>query len=133
MVSMVETSNEHNDTVMEPMPKTEPGQDGSLSSMSTPDAEAEPMTQDPAQTQKRKGGRKPVRTPRISALGAIVLTLLIRSTPPPRNASSAIARPRLHFASVGQSTSASWKPPSSGMKTPCKACSRAIAAPPMSA
>ncbi|KAJ5818518.1 hypothetical protein N7474_004109 [Penicillium riverlandense] len=60
MVSMIETSNEHNDTVMEPMPKTEPGQDGSLSSMSTPDAEAEPMTQDPAQTQKRKGGRKPI-------------------------------------------------------------------------
>lgn len=64
MVSMVETSHpEQNDTVMDPVvPKSEPGPDGSISStVSTPDAEAEPLTQDPAQTQKRKGGRKPVR------------------------------------------------------------------------
>jgi hypothetical protein len=64
MVSMVETSHpEHNDTVMDPVvPKSEPLPDGSISSsVSTPDVEAEPLTQDPAQTQKRKGGRKPVR------------------------------------------------------------------------
>lgn len=43
-------------------PKTEPAQDapGSLSSsVSTPELEAE-VAPDPAQTQKRKGGRKPV-------------------------------------------------------------------------
>jgi hypothetical protein len=59
MVSMVE----NNDMVMDPIvPKHEPGPDGSISSsVSTPDPEAEPMTQDAAQTQKRKGGRKPVR------------------------------------------------------------------------
>lgn len=64
MVSMVETSHlEHNDTVMDPVvPKSEPMHDGSISStVSTPDAEVEPLTQEAAQTQKRKGGRKPVR------------------------------------------------------------------------
>ncbi|KAJ6115548.1 hypothetical protein N7523_005965 [Penicillium sp. IBT 18751x] len=63
MVSMVETSHpEHNDTVMDPVvPKSEPLPDGSISSnVSTPEAEAEPLTQDTAQTQKRKGGRKPI-------------------------------------------------------------------------
>jgi hypothetical protein len=62
---MVETAShpEHNDTVMDPVvPKSEPLPDGSISStVSTPDAEAEPLTQDTTQTQKRKGGRKPVR------------------------------------------------------------------------
>lgn len=65
MVSMVETAShpDHNDTVMDPVvPKSEPLPDGSISStVSTPDAEAEPLTQDTTQTQKRKGGRKPVR------------------------------------------------------------------------
>lgn len=61
---MVETSQpEQNDTVMDAvLPKTEPVPDGSISStVSTPDAEGEPLTQDTTQTQKRKGGRKPVR------------------------------------------------------------------------
>jgi hypothetical protein len=62
---MVETAShhDHNDTVMDPVvPKSEPLPDGSISStVSTPDAEAEPLTQDTTQTQKRKGGRKPVR------------------------------------------------------------------------
>lgn len=60
---MVESAHpEHNDPVMDPVPKSEPLPDGSISSaVSTPDPEAEPLTQDPAQTQKRKGGRKPVR------------------------------------------------------------------------
>lgn len=65
MVSMVETAShpEHNDTVMDPVvPKSEPLPDGSISStVSTPDPEVEPLTQDTTQTQKRKGGRKPVR------------------------------------------------------------------------
>lgn len=46
------------DTVV---PKNEPALEGSISSMSTPEAEVETLTQDVAQTQKRKGGRKPVR------------------------------------------------------------------------
>jgi hypothetical protein len=61
---MVETSHpEHNDTVMDPVvPKSEPLPDGSISSnVSTPDPEVEPLNQEAAQTQKRKGGRKPVR------------------------------------------------------------------------
>ncbi|KAJ5130487.1 uncharacterized protein N7515_006526 [Penicillium bovifimosum] len=55
MVSMVE------EMTMDPIvPKHEPGPDGSMSSaVSTPDPEAEPL-QDAAQTQKRKGGRKPI-------------------------------------------------------------------------
>lgn len=64
MVSMVETSHpEQNDMVMDPVvPKSEPLPDGEISSnVSTPDAEAEPLNQEAAQTQKRKGGRKPVR------------------------------------------------------------------------
>ncbi|KGO64045.1 hypothetical protein PITC_012820 [Penicillium italicum] len=58
MVSMVD----HSDMVMDSIvPKHEPGPDGSISStVSTPDPEAEPLTQDAAQTQKRKGGRKPI-------------------------------------------------------------------------
>lgn len=62
MVSMVEASPDHNDMVMDPVPKSEPLPDGSISStVSTPDPEVEPLTQEAAQTQKRKGGRKPVR------------------------------------------------------------------------
>ncbi|KAF7719727.1 BZIP transcription factor [Penicillium ucsense] len=64
MVSMVETASrsDRNDAAMESLiPKSEPVPDGSISStMSTPDAEVEPLTQDTTQTQKRKGGRKPI-------------------------------------------------------------------------
>jgi hypothetical protein len=70
---MVEASHpDQNDTVMDPVvPKTEPMLDGSISStVSTPDPEVEALTQDPAQTQKRKGGRKPVRN--IFASDAII-------------------------------------------------------------
>lgn len=64
MVSMVETSiSNHNDMAMDQVaPKSEPLNEGSISSaVSTPDPEGEVLTQDVAQTQKRKGGRKPVR------------------------------------------------------------------------
>lgn len=70
MVSMVETSPpDQNDPVLDPVvPKSEPVPDGSISStVSTPDAEPEPLTQETAQTQKRKGGRKPVRNISFSA------------------------------------------------------------------
>lgn len=42
------------------VPKAEPAHEGTSSSVSTPDAEGEPLVQDVVQTQKRKGGRKPV-------------------------------------------------------------------------
>jgi hypothetical protein len=45
------------------VPKTEPAQDGHgsmSSSVSTPEPEEQPLAQDAAQTQKRKGGRKPI-------------------------------------------------------------------------
>ena len=70
MVSMVEASrstkknNNNNDfSAMDPVvTKPEPIREGSVSSsVSTPDAEIEALTQDVTQTQKRKGGRKPVR------------------------------------------------------------------------
>ncbi|KAL1964095.1 hypothetical protein VTN77DRAFT_7513 [Rasamsonia byssochlamydoides] len=65
MVSMVETgASNNNDISMDTVvPKTEPTQDGHgsmSSSVSTPEPEAETLTQDVAQTQKRKGGRKPI-------------------------------------------------------------------------
>ncbi|KKK26868.1 bZIP transcription factor (MeaB) [Aspergillus rambellii] len=63
MVSMVETSHPtQNDMAMDPVvPKTEPLLEGSISSaVSTPDPEGEVLTPDVAQTQKRKGGRKPI-------------------------------------------------------------------------
>ncbi|EAW09668.1 bZIP transcription factor [Aspergillus clavatus NRRL 1] len=63
MVSMVEASNSnHNDTAPESVvPKAEPLPEGSISSsVSTPEAEGEVPMQDVAQTQKRKGGRKPI-------------------------------------------------------------------------
>ncbi|KAF7164059.1 hypothetical protein CNMCM5623_008778 [Aspergillus felis] len=63
MVSMVETSNSnHNDTTTDSVvPKSEPLPEGSTSSsVSTPEAEGEVPMQDVAQTQKRKGGRKPI-------------------------------------------------------------------------
>lgn len=73
MVSMVETgASKDNDTPMDTVvPKTEPTQDGPgsmSSSVSTPEPEAETLTQDVAQTQKRKGGRKPVRRPIASRI-----------------------------------------------------------------
>ncbi|KAL4991372.1 hypothetical protein BDW68DRAFT_4803 [Aspergillus falconensis] len=63
MVSMVEASIlNHNDMAMDQVaPKSEPLNEGSISSaVSTPDPEGEALTQDVAQTQKRKGGRKPI-------------------------------------------------------------------------
>ncbi|KAL2868236.1 bZIP transcription factor [Aspergillus lucknowensis] len=63
MVSMVETSHSnHNDMALDQVaPKSEPLAEGSISSaVSTPDPEVEVLTQDVAQTQKRKGGRKPI-------------------------------------------------------------------------
>ncbi|KAL2813503.1 hypothetical protein BDW59DRAFT_30900 [Aspergillus cavernicola] len=63
MVSMVETSHSnHNDMVMDRVaPKSEPLAEGSISSaVSTPDPEGDVLIQDVAQTQKRKGGRKPI-------------------------------------------------------------------------
>ncbi|KAK1145572.1 hypothetical protein N8T08_004130 [Aspergillus melleus] len=60
MVSMVDTSHS-NQNDMEVVPKPEPPIEGSISSaVSTPEAEGEILTQDVAQTQKRKGGRKPI-------------------------------------------------------------------------
>lgn len=67
MVSMVEASSNstlnNNDPAMESVAtKSEPILEGSVSpSVSTPEVEVEALTQDVAQTQKRKGGRKPVR------------------------------------------------------------------------
>ncbi|KAL4918535.1 hypothetical protein BDW62DRAFT_200663 [Aspergillus aurantiobrunneus] len=63
MVSMVEASlSNHNDMAMDQVaPKSEPLNEGSISStVSTPDPDGEILTQDVAQTQKRKGGRKPI-------------------------------------------------------------------------
>ncbi|BCR96134.1 bZIP transcription factor [Aspergillus luchuensis] len=64
MVSMVETSNstQNDNPATEPVvPKTEPLPEGSISSaVSTPEAEGEILMQDVTQTQKRKGGRKPI-------------------------------------------------------------------------
>ncbi|PWY84578.1 hypothetical protein BO94DRAFT_104812 [Aspergillus sclerotioniger CBS 115572] len=63
MVSMVETaSSTQNEPALDPVvPKTEPLPEGSISSaVSTPEAEGEILMQDVAQTQKRKGGRKPI-------------------------------------------------------------------------
>ncbi|KAA8646222.1 bZIP transcription factor [Aspergillus tanneri] len=57
---MVETSHSHQND-LEVVPKPEPPVEGSISSaVSTPEAEGEILTQDVAQTQKRKGGRKPI-------------------------------------------------------------------------
>lgn len=97
MVSTLETTNSSNDTAMDTVvPKTEPTQDGSLSSsVSTPEPEVETLTQDVAQTQKRKGGRKPVRKincPRpcrsICSAGApdchVSATVLTAVGPPPQ-------------------------------------------------
>lgn len=64
---MVEASSNstlnNNDPAMESVAtKSEPILEGSVSpSVSTPEVEVEALTQDVAQTQKRKGGRKPVR------------------------------------------------------------------------
>lgn len=57
------------------VPKNEPVLEGSISPMSTPEAEVETLTQDVAQTQKRKGGRKPVR--KICLLSSIFDLLFI--------------------------------------------------------
>lgn len=77
MVSMVETSNstQNDNPATEPVvPKTEPLPEGSISSaVSTPEAEGEILMQDVTQTQKRKGGRKPVRknSSRVAVLNSV--------------------------------------------------------------
>ncbi|KAL1857841.1 hypothetical protein Plec18167_001757 [Paecilomyces lecythidis] len=63
MVSMLEANDSsNNDSLMESVvPKSEPPRDPSVSSaVSTPEAEVEALAQDVVQTQKRKGGRKPI-------------------------------------------------------------------------
>lgn len=75
MVSTVEASNStQNDEVMDPViPKPEPALEGSVcSSGSTPEAEVEALPADVAQTQKRKGGRKPVRNISLSSFILLV-------------------------------------------------------------
>lgn len=80
MVSMVEASshstrNFNNDPSMDPIVTKSEIPEGSVdSSVSDPEAEAEVevLTQDISQTQKRKGGRKPVRKT-VLGLFAIVL------------------------------------------------------------
>lgn len=81
MVSMIETSNStHNDPAMDPVvPKPEPLAEGSISSaVSTPDPEGELLPQDVTQTQKRKGGRKPVRKKSFSLCLPFYMLVSIR-------------------------------------------------------
>lgn len=137
MVSMVETfTPAQNDEVMDAeAPKSEPVLEGSpSSSVSTPEAEAETLAQDVAQTQKRKGGRKPVRCPAVTISAISVLTTgpCLRSTLPPKSASNGTDRPRPRFGSGVPSTFGSSSQPSSAMRTPCRPCSRTTAALPMS-
>lgn len=87
MVSMVEASshstcNFNNDPSMDPIVTKPEIPEGSVdSSVSDPEAEAEVevLTQDISQTQKRKGGRKPVRKTvllSVHAIGFVSLFLL---------------------------------------------------------
>ena len=75
-MEMGSTAGDHamnNDAPMEVVPKTEPLHDGSISStVSTPEAEVETLAPDVVQTQKRKGGRKPVCLP-VSIVLVLVL------------------------------------------------------------
>ncbi|KAH8692698.1 hypothetical protein BGW36DRAFT_430451 [Talaromyces proteolyticus] len=65
MVSMVDAGalNDNDISMDVVVPKTEPAQDGHAelsSSVSTPEPEEQQLAQDAVQTQKRKGGRKPI-------------------------------------------------------------------------
>ena len=107
MVSAVDTRPMNDDDVSMDtvVPKTEVAQDGHVSmssSVSTP--EPEEQTQDVAQTQKRKGGRKPVGFPDRSS-SPCQSNRSSRFMPHQKSASSGTGRLKLLFARGAPNTS----------------------------
>ena len=103
------------------VPKAEPAHEGSSSSVSTPDAEGEPLVQDAAPTQKRKGGRKPVCSKSIGIIikekkklyiiprghpcySRLAKFLRFRYMPPPKNVNRGTGKPRLPSANAEPNT-----------------------------
>lgn len=71
----------------------------------------------PAQ-QKRKGGRKPVRTPSPSeSYATSILMSSVRFMPPQRSANNATGRPRQLSENAERNTSNNWKRPLEFMRT----------------
>lgn len=135
MVPAVDTRPMKDDVSMDPIaPKSELAQDGHVSmssSVSTP--EPEEQTQDVAQTQKRKGGRKPVCLP-LSCFPSSSpnSNTKSRSMPLPKSGNREIGRLRPHFAKGEPSISNNWKQRSSGTKSLSNRCSKATGALPTS-
>lgn len=100
---------------------------------STPDHDAVPEAshEQPAQPQKRKGGRKPVRA--TDSRCYVYRLTSHRSMPRLRSVSSATARRRLRFGSGGPNTSSSSRQPSSRTRRRLQLCSKAIDLPPTNA
>lgn len=112
------------------VPKSESVHDGySSSSVTTPEGDIGPITQDVVQVQKRKGGRKPVHIINQSYVTRVKLIMFIRYMPPPRSANRETGKHRRHSENAGPNTSSSLRIPSSTMKILCKPYSKAIALP----
>ncbi|KAL2053581.1 hypothetical protein ABVK25_006234 [Lepraria finkii] len=84
-----------------PVPKLEPFEEESFSE-SSPEPEEQSLTQEPAQVQKRKGGRKPVRiSPPVYNIKRLID---VRYMQPQRNASKEIVRHRPRSGNDGPNT-----------------------------
>lgn len=128
MGSMMENSDA---TPSDPIvPKSESTQDGySSSSVSTPEGDTGPITQDVVQVQKRKGGRKPVHTSKQTYMMRGKLMLFVRYMPLRRSANRETGKHRLLSENDEQNTSSSLKILSSTKRILYKTYSRVIAVP----
>lgn len=112
------------------VPKSESVQDGyTSSSVSTPEADIGPITQDVVQVQKRKGGRKPVHLMNLVNVMSMKAESVARYMPRQRSASRGTGRPKLLFESGEPNTSNSLKTPSSTTRMPCRTYSKVIVVP----
>jgi hypothetical protein len=112
------------------VPKSESVHDGySSSSVTTPEGDIGPITQDVVQVQKRKGGRKPVHIIYQTYLTWLKLMMFIRYMPPRRSANRETDKHRLHSGNGEQNISSSLKIPSSTMRILYKTYSKVIALP----
>lgn len=110
------------------------GTPSSVESTPEPDVPHEAAAEQPAQPQKRKGGRKPVSGVLLVSEGRIDQKLTaLRSMRPLKSASSVIDKLKLPSESEGPSTSSNSKPLSRLMKRRLAASSKATGLQPTSA
>lgn len=120
------------DDVAPAVPKIEHFEEESFSE-SSPEPEEQSLTQEPAQVQKRKGGRKPVWRDRPCCPNVHLPIGHLRFMRHRKNASSGIAKLRLLSGNDEQNTSSNSRLQSSSTKRLFRVCNKIIEQQQMSA